>query len=63
MAIEDRVERVKVLLDRIRVYNTLVHQNDFKPDTVGDMKGNAKEMCDEAKSEVDQIKVEVGQWV
>ena len=62
MTIENRVERVKVLLDRIKVYNRLVIQNSFKPETVDDMRDNAKEMCGEAKSEVDQIKTEVDQW-
>lgn len=62
MAIDDRVEAIRQLLERIKTYNRLIVADNFEASTVDDMKGNAKDICDQAKAELDQIKAEIDQW-
>jgi len=62
MAIESKIEGVKRLLERIREYKRIVEADSFEPATVDDIKGNAKDLCDTAKSEIDDIKAEIDSW-
>lgn len=62
MAVEDRIIQVKHLLDRVSNYNRLVTSDSFEAATIADMKGNAKEICDQVKDEITQIKSEIDQW-
>lgn len=62
MAVQDRLERISKLVDKIRRYNQLVVEDSLEPTTVVDMQGNVKDLCNEIKGEADQIKTEVGQW-
>lgn len=62
MAIGDRVDGVKRLLDRVHDYEHLIVADNFEPATIDDMKGNAKALCDAAKAEIDNIKSEINQW-
>jgi len=62
MGIDDRIEEVRRLLERVRSYNRLVFSDNFEPGTIADMKGNAKDICDQAKAEIDEIKDEIDQW-
>ena len=59
---EDRIVHIKSLLDNIIRYNRMIIADNFEPDTVEDMKGNAKAICDEIKSEADNIKDEINLW-
>lgn len=62
MVVEDRIEGVKRLLDKVRLYNKLVTEDSLEQATVDDMKGNAKTICDNVKAEIDSIKAEIDQW-
>lgn len=62
MSIGDRIGVVRGLLDRIIAYDHMVASDSFTPDTITDMKGNAKDICDAVKSETDNIKIEIDQW-
>ena len=62
MAIEIRLERIAKLVGRVRVYYKLVTEDSLEPPTIDDMKGNAKDLCDEIKTEADLIKNEIDQW-
>lgn len=62
MAIENRVERIRKLLDKIRRYNQLVVEDSLELTTLSDLKGNVKDLCDQIKDEADQIKAEADQW-
>lgn len=62
MAIEDRLERIRRLTDKIRNYNRLVLEDSLEPATIEDLKGNVEDLCGEIKVEADQIKAETGQW-
>lgn len=60
--ISQRVEEVLHLLDRVRSYDRLITSDSFKPDTISDMKNNAKDICKQAKDEIDLIKGEIDEW-
>lgn len=60
--IRSRIDAVKRLLDKILAYEQMIEADNFEPDTVEDMKGNAKGLCDAAKNEIGNIKTEVDQW-
>ncbi len=62
MSIAERIARIRSLLDRLHSYEHLIDANNFESDTVDDIKGNAKDLCDEIKIEADSIKTEVDQW-
>ena len=62
MAINEKIEEIKLLLYEVRKHSDLVIANSFEPDTVSDMKGNAKDICDEAKVDIDDIKTEINSW-
>lgn len=62
MAIEDRIAAVKRLMDKVVSYDHLITADSFEPDTIDDMKGNAKDICNTVKTEIDQIKAEIDQW-
>ncbi len=62
MAISESVDKVGVLLEKVRIFNRVVEDNELEPDTVADMKGNAKNFCDQAKTEINNIKNEINAW-
>lgn len=62
MGIDDRIEQVRTLLERVRSYHRLLLADNFEAATVTDMKSNAKAICDEAKAELDELKAEIDQW-
>lgn len=62
MAMDDRIEIVRQLLERVRNYNRLIVNDNFEVSTIDDMKGNAKDICDAIKDEVDLIKTEIDGW-
>jgi len=62
MALQDSIEKVKQALNRVGVYGNLIAQNNFLPGTIDDMKNNAKDLCGEAKAEIDEIKKEIDKW-
>lgn len=62
MAIEVRLERIAKAVSKIRVYDKLVTEDSLEPATVDDMKGNAKDLCSEIKTETDLIKNEIDRW-
>ena len=62
MAIETRINRIATLLNRVKKYADLVTADNFENQTLADMKGNVKDILDEAKGEIDLIKSEVDNW-
>jgi len=62
MAIEGRLERIKQLLNKVRVFDELVSDDNLEPATIDDIKGKAKDLCDATKSELDNIKAEIDNW-
>ena len=62
MTIEIRLERISKLVGRVRVYDKLVTEDSLQSATVDDMKDNAKDLCDEIKTETDLIKNEIDNW-
>ena len=62
MTIEIRLERIVKLVGKVRTYDKLITEDSLEPATVGDMKGNAKDLCDKIKTEADLIKNEIDQW-
>jgi len=62
MAVEDRIAVVQALLDGIKRYARLVQGNSFTEDTLSELKGNAKDVCNEAKSEIDSTKTDIDNW-
>ncbi|MBA7681076.1 hypothetical protein ES703_89404 [subsurface metagenome] len=62
MTIEIRLERISKLVGRVRVYDKLVTEDSLQSATVDDMKDNAKDLCDEIKTETDLIKNEIDKW-
>lgn len=59
---QDRINTIKSLLDKIANYNRIIEADNFESDTVDDIRGNAKDIADEIKTEVDTIKVEIDLW-
>jgi len=62
MTVETRINRVVTLLNRVKKYGDLVTADNFENQTLDDMKGNVKDILDEAKGEIDEIKSEVDNW-
>ncbi len=62
MAIDQRAREVSLLLDRINSYDRLILADNFEPNTVSDIKNNAKDICNQIKSEVDLIKGDIDGW-
>jgi len=62
MIVETRINRVVTLLNRVKKYGDLVTADNFENQTLADMKGNVKDILDEAKGEIDEIKSEVDNW-
>lgn len=62
MMIGERIGRILNLLERIRRYERVITADNLEPATVDDMKGNAKDFCDQAKAEINQIKSEIDEW-
>ncbi|KKL57675.1 hypothetical protein LCGC14_2233040 [marine sediment metagenome] len=59
---DDLINQVKHLLDRISDYNHIIHADNFQAPTVEDIKDNAKAISDEIKFKVDDIKSLINQW-
>lgn len=60
--IDNKVLSVIALLRRVQDYNNLVTNDGFAPATIVDLKSNAKDICDLAKSEIDAIKDLIDGW-
>jgi len=60
--ITEMVARIRASLDRLHTYEHMIGGNNFENNTVDDMKGNAKDICDEIKTEIDSIKAEIDNW-
>ena len=61
-AIDDEIASMRIKLDRIHQYDSVIASDNFEPETVEDIKGNAKALCDEIKTEADIIKSSVDLW-
>jgi len=59
MSVEDRLGIVQQQIERTRRYVRLVIGNTFSPDTLDELKNNAKDLCDDAKAELDLVKNEI----
>jgi len=62
MTVETRINRIATLLGRVKKYADLVITDNFENQTLADMKGNVKNILDEAKDELDEIKSDVDHW-
>lgn len=62
MSIENSCNKIQESLARIRRYNTVVKNDNFSQEALGELKDNCKNICDEAKSELDTIKDEIDTW-
>ncbi len=62
MSIEENVAQVRSGLDRLSQYEHMIDADNFESDTVDDMKGNAKDICDQLKARINDIKDAVDQW-
>ena len=62
MTIQISIAKVRALLDRVAQYEHIVLDNNFEHDTITDMKGNARSICDEIRSDVNDIKNEINKW-
>lgn len=60
--IDTRINKITNLLARAKKYSDIVMSDSFENQTLDDMKGNVKDIVDEAKVELDQIKHEVDNW-
>jgi len=59
MAVEDRLGTVAQQLEGTRRYIRLIIGNTFSPDTLTELKANAKDLCDAARAELDLIKDDI----
>lgn len=59
MAVETRINRIATLLNQVKNCNSLVAGKEFQNATRGDLKDYTKDILNEVKAEVDQIKSEV----
>jgi len=62
MAIETRINRVALLLNRVKKYSEIVTTDNFEKQTLGDMKSNVKNILSKVKDEIGLIKDEVNNW-
>jgi len=62
MSVINKVNAVTRLLERINDYERIILADGFEAATVVDMKSNAKDLCDAAKAEIDNIKTEIDSW-
>lgn len=62
MSIENSCNGIQECLTRIRRYNTVVQNDNFSPEARGELKDNCKDICDEAKVKLDNIKEEIDAW-
>ncbi len=60
--IDTMTEGVKRLMDRLDDYQRMIDGGNFETPTIDDMKGNAKNLCDVAKGEIDNIKSVIDAW-
>ncbi len=56
------IARIRAKLDRLHTYEHMIDGNNFENSTVDDMQGNAKDICDEIKGEINSIKAEIDNW-
>ena len=62
MSVAERIALIRSLLDKLHSYQRMIDGNSFENSTVTDIKGNAKSLCDQIKSEADSIKAEINLW-
>ncbi|KKL63929.1 hypothetical protein LCGC14_2170180 [marine sediment metagenome] len=62
MSIEENIAQIRSELDILSQYERMVEGNNFEVNTVADIKGNAKDICDQIKTKADSIKAEIDQW-
>lgn len=62
MSISTKIDEISSLLQKIRMSDVLVADNGFEEVTVADMKSVAKDLCDEAKDDIDDIKGIIDEW-
>lgn len=62
MPIDNKVEQVKNLLERLRQYDHLIAADGLELDTVKDIRDAGKALCDQAKDIIDGIKDEIDLW-
>ena len=62
MSIKDKIDEVAILLQKVKKFDDLIFGNSFTDATVLDMKQSAKDICDEAKGDIDDIKTEIDSW-
>lgn len=62
MSIKDKIDEVAILLQKVKKFDDLIFGNSFTDATVLDMKQSAKDVCDEAKGDIDDIKTEIDSW-
>jgi len=62
MVVETRINKVAILLSRVKKYSDIVTADSFENKALGEMKDNVKDIIDEAKDEMDEIKSEVDNW-
>lgn len=62
MAIETRINRIATLLSQVKNCNSLVAGKEFQNSTKDDLQDYTKNILNEVKAEVDQIKTEVDSW-
>lgn len=62
MSIKDKIDEAATLLQKVKKFDDLMLGNSFTDATVIDMKQSAKDVCDEAKGDIDDIKSEIDGW-
>ncbi len=62
MSVAERIALIRSLLDKLHGYQRMIDGNSFENSTVTDIKGNAKDLCDQVKNEINSIKTEIDQW-
>jgi len=62
MAVIDRAAIIRQKLEGLERYARLVISNTFTSETLTELKGNAKDLCDEVKDEADLVKLDIDEW-
>ncbi len=62
MTTEERIAAIRSLLDRLHTYKHVIEDGSLEPNTIEDMKVQAKELCNQIKAEADAVKAEVDSW-
>ncbi len=62
MTTKEKIAQIRSKLDMIASYQFMVDANNFEGDTITDMKGNTKDICDAIKDLVTGIKTDIDNW-